>query len=180
MYIQAHAMSGWIVSNYLKLNARERFFSMLAASLLDLDGLGIIVSPDLYDTYHHVLGHNICFGIIVAGILTVFSMHKLKCFFLYLALFHLHILMDLVGSGELWTISYLWPFSKFELYFEHNWALFSWQNMVANFALLGWTIALIFTHKRTPLEYVTPKLDKKWTSAINDYFSKAEPTSASD
>lgn len=173
MYIQAHVMSGWIVGNYVKVNARERFFCMVSAGILDIDGLGILISQDAYDDYHHVLGHNLLFGVIIALILTFFSSHKKKCFFIYLALFHLHILMDLFGSGELWTISYFEPFFDYKLYSEFNWALYSWQNMVVNAIVLLWTIALIVTKQRTPLEYIMPKLDKKWSSAIVSFSRKA-------
>ena len=81
MYIQAHVLSGWIAGNYLKLNARERFFCMIAGGILDVDGLGILISQDAYDDYHHILGHNLLFGLIVTLILTFFSSHKKKCFF---------------------------------------------------------------------------------------------------
>jgi hypothetical protein len=80
--------------------------------------------------------------------------------------------MDLFGSGELWTISYLYPFSKYELYSSFNWALFSWQNILINFLMLFWTLALIIQKRRTPLEYMMPSLDSKWTEAFNQLFSK--------
>ena len=173
MYIQAHVLSGWIAGNYLKLNARERFLCMIAAGIPDIDGLGILISQDAYDDYHHVLGHNLLFGIIVALILALFSSRKKKCFILYLALFHLHILMDLFGSGELWTISYFWLFSNYTLYSEFNWALYSWQNMIVNALVVIWTVILIVMKKRTPLEYLMPKLDKKWSEKIADFFQKS-------
>jgi len=172
MYIQAHVMSGWVVGNYLKINARERFFCMIAASILDIDGLGILISQEAYFDYHHILGHNILFGVIVSLVLSIFSSHKMKCFILYLALFHLHVLMDLFGSGECWTIAYFRPFSNYELYSNINWALYSWQNMLANVLLLIWTIALIISKQRSPLEYIMPSLDKKWNEKIAFFYQK--------
>jgi hypothetical protein len=173
MYIQAHVMSGWIAANYFKLNARERFLCMVAAGIPDVDGLGILISQECYFDYHHILGHNLLFGAIIALLLTILSKHRLKAFLLYLALFHLHLAMDLVGSGECWTVAYFKPFSNYELYCRYNWALFSWQNMTVNFLFLFWTLALIITKKRTPLEYITPALDKKWTAKFNQLFSKS-------
>jgi hypothetical protein len=41
---------------------------------------------DAYQTYHHKIAH--------------------------LALFHLHLVMDFVGSGPGWGIYYFWPFSQ--------------------------------------------------------------------
>ena len=172
MYIQAHVMSGWLAGNYLKINARERFFCMLAASIPDLDGLGILISQKAYFDYHHIWGHNLLFGVIISLLLAGFSSHRVKCFILYLALFHLHLLMDLFGSGECWTIAYFHPFSTCELYSRINWALFSWQNIVINFFLLFWTLSLIISKKRTPLEYIMPSLDKKWTKDVNRFFTR--------
>ena len=172
MYIQAHVLSGWIAGNYLKLNARERFFCMIAGGILDVDGLGIIISEKAYHDYHHIAGHNLLFGVIVSLILMFFSSHKIKCFFIYLALFHLHILMDLFGSGEFWTIAYFKPFSNYELYSQINWALFSWQNMLANAVVLAWTIVIIISKKRTPLEYIMPVFDKKLSDKIVSFYQK--------
>jgi hypothetical protein len=175
MYIQAHVLSGWIAGNYFRINARERFFCMIAAAIHDLDGLGILISQDVYHDYHHVFGHNLLFGVIMSLGLTSFSTNKTKCFIIYLALFHLHLLMDLFGSGELWTIAYLKPFSNYELYSEFSWALFSWQNMFVNALVLLWTFTLIIHKKRTPLEYIMPKLDKKCTEKINLCYQKCIP-----
>ncbi len=176
MYIQAHVMSGWVAGNYLKLTARERFFCMLAAGIPDIDGLGILVSQEAYYDYHHILGHNLLFGVIMSLILAVFSSHKIKCFIIYLALFHLHILMDLLGSGECWTIAYFQPFSSYELSNGMSWALYSWQNMLVNALLLFWTIAIIINRQRSPLEYIMPSLDKKWSREIKCFFSKFRKT----
>ncbi|MFA6716525.1 MAG: hypothetical protein WC082_03600 [Victivallales bacterium] len=125
----------------------------------------------IYD-YHHILGHNLLFGVIISLIFAVLSSRKIKCFILYLALFHLHLLMDLFGSGECWTIAYFRPFFNYELYSRINWALFSWQNILINFLLLFWTIYLIPRKQRTPLEYVMPSLDRKWTADISRFFAK--------
>ncbi len=146
---------------------------MVAGGIPDIDGLGIIVSQKAYYDYHHILGHNLLFGIIVSLILAIFCSHRIKCFILYMALFHLHILMDLFGSGEFWTIAYFQPFSNYELYNEFNWALYSWQNMIANAFVLIWTFALIVTKKRSPLEYMMPKLDQKWSEKIALWYQKA-------
>ena len=80
---------------------------ILAASLYDFDGLGIIFGPVAYWEYHHLLGHNLAAGVLVSSVLTYFSKHRLKAFVAYLCLFHIHMLMDYLGSGEDWSITYL-------------------------------------------------------------------------
>ena len=52
-------MSGWCVADLFDLTPKERLFCMAAASVADVDGLGILVSQDAYLTYHHLLGHNL-------------------------------------------------------------------------------------------------------------------------
>ncbi len=61
MHIGAHIMSGWCVGNCFKLDARQRAFCMITASVADLDGLGRIVSEEAYWKYHHILCHNLMF-----------------------------------------------------------------------------------------------------------------------
>ncbi len=164
MHIQTHVMSGWVVGNYCGLTARERFFCMLAASLPDLDGIGMIfgMESDAYLNWHHILGHNIFFGLLCSVVLTALSSRsRIKCFIIYLALFHLHMIMDFFGSGELWTISYLYPVSKHEFSTEFCWPLFSWQNLLAGFLLLVWCIVIAIRNQRFMLEFIMPKLDAK-------------------
>jgi hypothetical protein len=160
-------MSGWCAADLLDLTPRERFFAMLAAAAADLDGLGLVVSVDYYVRYHHLLGHNLLFGVVASVILTAFSTHRFKAFVLYLALFHLHLVLDLLGSGPDWGIHYLWPFSSAEIQNPRGWELFSWQNFLAAGLLLVWTIVIAIRSKRTPLEVIRPSLDEKFVRALS-------------
>ena len=166
MQIQTHAMSGWCAADLFDLTPRERVFAMIAASVADLDGLGILVSSDAYVAYHHVLGHNFLFGGISATVLTAFSTHRLKAFWLYLALFHLHLILDYFGSGPGWGIYYLWPFSRLEIENPNAWEFFSWQNICAAGFFLLWTLAIVIKSGRTPLELFMPSLDQKIVRAF--------------
>ncbi len=139
---------------------------MVAASAADLDGLGIIVSLECYSEYHHVLGHNALFGFLLATALTVFSTHRIKAFWLFLALFHLHLILDYFGSGLGWGIQYLWPFSNHEILNSEAWELASWQNLCATVGLLVWTILIAKKKRRTPLEVIMPSLDQKIAMAF--------------
>jgi hypothetical protein len=79
---------------------------------------------------------------------------------LYLALFHLHLLMDYWGSGPLWPIYYLYPFSDFKWVNPDSWNLFSWQNTAIAGLLLAWTVWIARRRGRTPLELIAPRLDR--------------------
>jgi hypothetical protein len=41
----------------------------------------------------------------------------------------------------------------------HGWEFFSWQNLTAAWALVGWTVAIAYVCRRTPLEVLAPRLD---------------------
>ena len=161
MQIQTHVMSGWCVASWFDLDPRERFFAMIAAAAADLDGLGILVSYDAYAAYHHVLGHNLLFGIIVPALLTTFSTHRRKAFWLFLGLFPLHLILDYFGSGPGWGICYLWPFSNWVILNPHAWEFVSWQNIFAAACFLLWIVVTAIKAGRTPLELPMPVLDQK-------------------
>ena len=159
MHIQTHVMSGWCAGNLVSLNARERLLCMLAASLPDLDGLGIFYRPEAYWDYHHKLAHNALFGLALAGVLTLFATHRTRAFFMFLGLFHLHLVLDYFGSGAGWEIPYFWPFSNWAAESAHAWPLYSWQNITAGFAFIVWAIVIAVRQGRTPLEAIMPQLD---------------------
>ena len=164
MFIPTHILSGWCVGNAIpSICARERLFCMVAATAADLDGLGLIVSQDAYWNYHHKLGHNIFAAVLIAGVLTVFSstMRKPLAFVTYLALAHLHLLLDYLGSGPGWTIDYLWPAAPdWKILNPHAWGFAAWQNYAAFGALLAWTVFIAARYRRTPIELLAPRLDR--------------------
>lgn len=160
MHIPTHILSGWCLGAILPLKPRERLFCMLAASLPDLDGLGILVSEEMYWRFHHYHGHNIFFGILLSAAFAAFSSRRILCIAAYLTCFHLHMIMDYVGSGPGWMLHYLWPVDDRGFKTEYSWPLDSWQNRVAFFALLAITVGIGFWKKITPLELLAPRIDR--------------------
>jgi hypothetical protein len=168
MHIQTHILSGWCVANLIPgLTPRERCLAMVAASIADLDGLGIVFGEKYYQEYHHVLGHNLLYAVVVSLVLAAFSRgwwRRGVAFVLYLGLGHLHLVMDYFGSGPGWPICYWWPFRRGHGDCFVNWdawEFYSWQNISAAFALLGWTVGIALVKRRTPLEAIMPGLDRK-------------------
>lgn len=160
MHIPTHLLSGWCVANCFTLTARERLLCMAAATVSDLDGLGFFFGEEPYWRFHHVVGHNLLVGVVFSAVATIVSMHKLKAFILYIAIFHLHLLMDFYGSGPLWKIHYWWPFDERGYLTERAWALMSWQNYLTALLLFAWTLAIARWQRRTPLELLAPRLDQ--------------------
>ena len=58
----------------------------------------------MYWRFHHYHGHNIFFGILLSAAFAAFSSRRILCFFAYLTCFHLHMIMDYVGSGPGWML----------------------------------------------------------------------------
>lgn len=166
MHVQTHILSGWCLGNLLPLSGRERLFCMLAAALPDLDGLSRAFGEEAYWDYHHVVGHNLAFGLVLSAALTAFSTHRTLAFAAYVALFHLHLVMDYYGSGPGWGIAYLWPFSQREARNPHAWPFYSWQNLSTAGVFVAWTFVLIPLKGRTPLERVMPSLDRQLVDRI--------------
>jgi hypothetical protein len=168
MHIPTHILSGWCVASVFSLTARERCFAMVAAAIADVDGVGYLAGEqsDAYQLFHHVLGHNVFFGLVACGILAAFLKNRIKAGLLYVGLFHLHLLLDYFGSGPGWAICYIWPVSRMKLRTDLAWDLFSWQNITAGYALVALTIYLAWRQRRTPLEYVMPELDRKLVTLL--------------
>lgn len=144
----AHAELGWLLAVPVARDRRERIWGALAGVLPDLDGLTLAAYPwdhgDAFSRWHHLLTH----GALAAAVVTVIAVAlsptgaRLRTGGIALLSFHLHLLCDLMGSGQGWPIAYLWPLSKhMTAPFRWGWALASWQNMLialgASFAILG-------------------------------------------
>lgn len=175
MHIQSHIMSGWCAANCLQLTARERFFAMLAASLPDMDGVTYFFGQNAYWATHHIYGHNLVFALLLSGGLAAFCTSKLKSFLLFLGLVHLHFVLDLLGSGEGWTIPYWLPFDKTEYAWAFGWDLNDIENKLVGIALLLWCIGIAVCLKRTPLEFLMPKLDQQLAEWAQKLKIKAPP-----
>jgi hypothetical protein len=184
MHLPTHVLSGWCAANVLPLTPRQRLSCMIAATLPDFDGLGILLKPfgqlgqNLYWDLHHVLGHNIIFGVLMAIGLAMWSSRWLWTFPLYLALFHLHLLMDYYGSGEGWALYYLWPVTRDAWIRADAWAFLSWQNLLALGLLTAWALAIARFQLRTPLEVIAPRLDRKVVNWLRRTGSQDQTVSA--
>jgi inner membrane protein len=166
MHTQTHILSGWCVANCLPLTPRQRLLAMLAATLPDLDGLGILFGEDYFVRFHHVVGHNLFALAAISAVLAAFSRRFWTSLALFLALGHLHLLMDYYGSGFGWTIAYFWPVSSREFQTVDAWKFYSWQNLTAFGVLLLWTILIAIRSKRTPLEALMPRLDRQLVALL--------------
>lgn len=162
MHLPTHVLSGWVAASLIpRLAARERALAMVAATASDLDGLAIVAGREAFETYHHVIGHNLFFGLLVTAAITAWSTHRRLMAPLSFALFHLHLVMDSFGSGRDWGIAYLWPVVPGEWMNPWRWDFVSWQNMTAAYGLVLVTVVIAMRQGRTPFETIMPSLDRQ-------------------
>src|SRR6185437_6122958 len=180
-----HFFMGWIVANSApSLTKRERAIVTWASVVPDIDGLGIIAEKltqnsshplNWWSEYHHVLGHNIGFAIVVGILAAIFAKHRTRVSLLALFSFHLHLLADLIGArgpdGDQWPIPYLLPFSnKWQLTWSGQWALNAWPNFVITAVLIGAALLLARRRGFSPMELFSKKLDKVVVDALRARF----------
>jgi len=180
-----HFLMGWAVANSApSLGKRARALVTWASVVPDVDGLGIIADRltrnsshplNWWGDYHHTLGHNLGFVIVVVLIAAIFATQRVKTTLLVMLSFHLHLLADLAGArgpdGDQWPIPYLLPFSKqLQLTWSGQWALNGWPNFVITGVLIG--MMFIFARQRgfSPLEMVSSKADAIFVRALRTRF----------
>ena len=179
-----HFLAGWLVANADGFNRRERAAVTLAGVAPDIDGIGII--PELltrhsahplnwFSEYHHLLGHNLAFGLVIVGASLFVATRKLKTALFVLLSFHLHLLCDLVGSrgpeGESWPIVYLAPFSHaWQWNWSGQWALNAWPNFAITILALIATFYFAWRRGYSPIEMVSSKADSRFVNVLRQRF----------
>ena len=141
---------------------------MIASVVPDVDAAGIVLGLEAgaYETYHHLLAHNLLFGAgvtLVAGRAVGWRPLSLLLVF---AAFLSHLVGDYFGSGPGWALWPLWPFSNLELMCECAWNLFSWQNSLIGVSAVALALWIAVARGRTPLELVKPTLDRTVVDAL--------------
>ena len=187
----SHFLTGWAVANTVELSTRDRALVTLAAVLPDIDGLGVVVEiltqhthyPLLwYSKYHHVLCHNLGFGLLLVVGVALLATRRWITTILALAAFHLHLLEDLVGSrgpdNYQWPIPYLLPFSdRWKLVWTGQWELNAWPNLLITALLLFMTIYLAWKKGRSPLELISRKADAAIVGYLRSKFGEPRQVS---
>jgi hypothetical protein len=179
-----HLLIGWSVANAAPIGRRERALVALAGIAPDLDGLGILAdlatrssaSPTAWwGSYHHLLGHNLGFALLLTGVALAASRRRWLAASLVWLSIHLHFLGDIVGArgpdGYQWPIPYLLPFSDaWQLTWEGQWALNAWPNFLVTGVALGLTLYFAWRRGVSPLEVVSRRADAVFVFALRKRF----------
>src|SRR5205085_11551567 len=80
-----------------------------------------------YVAAHRVVGHGLVFALAIVGLVIVVADAPWPTAVLAAVAFHLHVLLDVVGTGG-FPIRYLWPLTGWALTYRGHWDLASWQN----------------------------------------------------
>ena len=179
-----HILTGWVLANANKgFTSRERLAITLACIVPDLDGLGIVAeyltrgsaSPfTWWSDFHHVLAHNLLFGLILT--IAVYLLFQRNCIIAALVFlsFHLHLLEDLVSGrqadGHIWSIQYFYPFSNTEWVWSGQWELNAWPNFAVAVFLLLFTFYLAWRRGYSPLEMISRHADGLFISSLRERF----------
>ena len=189
MHVGTHFFAGWLVGVAPGLSPRERALVASAGVAPDLDGLGIIAEAATansahplpwYSLYHHNLGHNLGFALVVTAFAFALARRRVLTAALVFAAFHLHLLCDLAGSrgtdGEQWPIPYLMPFSRAaQLTWSGQWTLGAWQNTVITAFLLAATVVAAWWWGRSPLGLFSPRADAVFVTTLRARVPPPDP-----
>jgi hypothetical protein len=179
-----HLLVGWVTANAGNLTQRERAAVTIAGVIPDVDGLGIVAEiatrnsshPLLWwSEYHHVLGHNIGFCLVVTIVGFAVATKRWLTATLVCLSFHLHLLGDLLGArgpdGDQWPIPYLLPFSRaWQWTWSGQWALNSWPNVLVTAAALAATLCLAWKRGFSPLEMISTRADRVFVETLRRRF----------
>ncbi|HKV40011.1 MAG TPA: metal-dependent hydrolase [Blastocatellia bacterium] len=180
-----HFLAGWLVANTSQsLDRRERAIITVAGVAPDVDGLGLIADAltanskhptDWFSRFHHLLGHNLAFGLLIAVLAFLVVKRRWITAGFVLVSFHLHLLFDLLGSrgpdGYQWPIQYLFPFSSsWQWTWAGQWALNAWPNFIITGAALATVFVLAWKRGYSPLEMVSVSADKAFVTALRRRF----------
>lgn len=186
MHPVTHLLTGWVVAESANLSPRDRTLVTLAAVMPDIDGLGLIAeiatenspAPMLWwSEYHHVLCHNVGFGVLLAVGAAIVAIRRTATMLLVILVFHLHLLADLIGSrgpdGYQWPIPYLLPFSsRWQLRWDGQWVLNAWPNVLLTVVLLGVALYLVWKRGYSPVGIVSVKADLAFVATLRRRFGE--------
>jgi len=181
-----HLLVSWVIADSTDLDKRERAAVTLSGIIPDIDSFGIVAEqltknsehPLLWwSDYHHILGHNIGFGLLMALGVSLMAKQKFKTTGLAILCFHLHLLCDIIGArgpdGYQWPIPYLLPFSNaVQIVWKYQWEINAWPNVLIT--LLALLVAFFYAWKQgySVLGLLSKKIDRIFVEALQNRFGK--------
>jgi hypothetical protein len=157
----AHLQYGWWFAHWGEFGRRERAAIALAGAGPDLDGLSLLAGGDAFHRYHHILFHNIGATLGVCVLAGILFWRKPMVWLLVTFAFGVHVVEDYITVG--WDQLPWQPFSASVVNLSHrlpNWMVQGLFQVVAMVFIFGMTVWIYARHQRTPLEIISPALDR--------------------
>ncbi len=170
MYPHAHAGLGWVIGVASPTSDRRlRAWCTAAAFLPDVDAVAKLFGDEAYVHWHHKPGHNIFLGLLCCLAAAIhFWKRPIKeraiAVVLVAICFASHLLTDMKLSG--WGVFLFWPFGERDYHIVPNLDLSHPVNLFLAFAFIPLPFLLAFWKPVTPLELISPRLDKIFLNAF--------------
>ncbi|PYM27178.1 MAG: hypothetical protein DMD80_16000 [Candidatus Rokuibacteriota bacterium] len=149
LHFLTHVGISWIVADLARLPPRGRWIVVLAGTLPDLDGIGILWSEHAYAAAHRAAAHGVFFAALIIAVAVLGTDRPWLVGALAAISFHLHLLLDVVGTGGM-PIRYLWPLTDWQWSYGGHWVLASWPNAVVMTVTALGVVVIAWRRKRTP------------------------------
>jgi inner membrane protein len=157
----AHLQYGWWFAHWGEFNRRERGAIALAGAAPDLDGLSLVAGADAYYRYHHILFHNLGSLLAVGFLAGFFFWRRAWVWLLVVFAFAMHVVEDYLTVG--WKQFPWQPFASSPVNLADHLPAWMVQGVLQGAAMvfiLGTTVWIYWRHGRTPLEILSPALDR--------------------
>lgn len=157
---------GWGVAHLGRPDRPTRLWCVIAAMAPDLDSFGLLFGWDMYERFHHVLLHNLPFGVVVTAISARWiGWRPLPLVLVFLA-FVSHLVGDYFGSGAGWGIQPYLPFSSVEYVYTMTPRDILVPNLIVTVVAVVAALVIAVRCGRTPLEFVHSRAERAVVETI--------------
>lgn len=156
-----HLQYGWWFAHWGEFGRRERAVITLAGAGPDLDGLSLLAGGDAFHRYHHILFHNVGAVAAVLVLTGAFLWRKPRAWLLTVFAFGMHVVEDYITVG--WNQFPWQPLSASAVNLADllpNWVVQGAFQYTAMAFIVAMTVWIYMRHKRSPLEIISPALDR--------------------
>lgn len=157
----AHLQYGWWFAHWGEFSRRERAAIALAGAAPDLDGLSLLAGDEAFHRYHHILLHNVGATLGLVALAGLAFWRRPRVWLLVVFAFAMHMVEDYVTVG--WK-QFPWkPFADSAVNLADilpGWLVQGVFQALAMVFILGMTVWIYLRHRRTPLEILSPALDR--------------------
>jgi len=155
-----HGLIAWLLACLVSDRVLDRRLIVIAGLAADVDGVFVLLRPDLFVAYHHTFGHSFVFGIPVA-IVASSLVRRWQVGAGALAAFALHLSADVVGSS--WAVQPLYPLSSWAISADPTIStatIYLIVNPIVAAVVLGLTGFVMYRRETSPFEVLSLRLDR--------------------